>query len=91
MKKDFNSASGAEILLEAVKQQDTDLVRKLLDMGADPNLDPPAPVAAAKPAAPPQETHETSAKVTDMSTDRAVTAPTMARWKKTKPKRETTL
>ncbi len=104
----FNTAAaGGDVdLMDAVKNGNLDVVKKLLELGADINIPAapstptpmpftpiPAPAAAAPAAGqspPPKQ--KKNPVITKMATERDVAAPQTARFKKkTPPKRQTTL
>lgn len=103
----FNSAAQADtVLINAVKNGSIEMVKKLIELGADINIpSPPSTGAlnvpipgmpmppATTPAAPVATAPEKRKKpvVTKMATERQVTAPATARFKKSPQKRQTTL
>lgn len=104
----FNStSSGNSLLMDAVKNSDVELVKKLIEQGADINIPPqpsPSPFTAPIPAMPgwapvtvpdaPAAAAPVAQKkqtVTKMATERQVVAPATARFKKKPQKRVTTL
>ncbi len=95
----FNSAAtGDTALMDAVKNGALEMVKKMIDLGIDINIpSPPIPgmpmPPATTPAAPVATAPEKRKKpiVTKMATERQVTAPATARFKKSPQKRQTTL
>lgn len=103
----FNSAAtGDTALMDAVKNGALEMVKKMIDLGIDINIpSPPSTGAlnvpipgmpmppATTPAAPVATAPEKRKKpiVTKMATERQVTAPATARFKKSPQKRQTTL
>ena len=103
----FNSAAQADTaFINAVKNGAFEMVKKMIDLGVDINIpSPPSTGAlnvpipgmpmppATTPAAPVATAPEKRKKpvVTKMATERQITAPATARFKKSPQKRQTTL
>lgn len=100
-----NAATGDSALMDAVKNGNAEIVKKLLELGVDINIHVPSsgampipgsaipmpvPTASAPPAREPEKRKK--AVVTKMATERQVAAPQTARFrKKSPPKRQTSL
>lgn len=92
----FNGASNGGLLMEAVKNGNSEIVKWLLENGADVNAaaapDDAGPAGPPLSGAPAPEGESSTAKhVTTMATERQVKAPPTARFRKKRQKRVTTL
>jgi hypothetical protein len=101
----FNGATGDTLLANAVSNGNTEMVKKLLELGADINIPSPPvpaipmpvpvmPVPQTMPSAPAAAAAPAKPKkpaIVKMATDRQVVAPPTARFRKKQPMRQTTL